>query len=347
MVTGKAARRKQSKLRAGGERMTMDDLAALAGVSKVTVSRALSDNELVAPATRKKVQDLAAQHGYKVNLHARNLRLQKSYTVAVVVEMTPSPERPMSDPYPLEILGGISQALASAGYNLLLTTGRGSREDQIHAADGAILLGQGMDDAAVRRVAESGVPFVVWGAPRREQAYVVVGSDNEQGGALAAERLLALGRRRLVFLGDTSHAELAARLSGYRRVIEAAGARLAASLICPFTFAGGFNAVESLLAQDSRTQDPKPFDGLFCGSDLVAMGAIRSLTDHGLSVPDDVSVIGYDDTPMAANFVPPLTSIHQNWREGGILLGQKILSLIDGHQPTSEVMPASISVRIS
>ncbi|QUD87878.1 LacI family DNA-binding transcriptional regulator [Phenylobacterium montanum] len=339
-MTVKAAKRKQRRPR--GDRLTMDDLAVLAGVSKVTVSRALSDNDLVAPETRKKVQELAAKHGYKVNLHARNLRLQKSYTVAVVVEMTPSAERPMSDPYPLEILGGISQALASAGYNLLLTTGRGSREDQIHAADGAILLGQGMGDDAVRRVAESGAPFVVWGAPHPGQDYVVVGTDNEQGGALAAERLLALGRRRLVFLGDTAHAELAARLAGYRRAIEAGGARLVANLTCPFTFAGGFNAVESLLAKDA-----KPFDGLFCGSDLVAMGAIRSLTDHGLSVPGDVSVIGYDDTPMAANFVPPLTSIHQNWREGGILLGEKILALIDGQQPASEVMPASISIRSS
>ncbi len=341
-MTTKAVKRKKAQSRPGGDRLTMDDLAVLAGVSKVTVSRALSNNELVATATRKKVQELAAQHGYKVNQHARNLRLQKSYTVAVVVEMTPSPERPMSDPYPLEILGGISQALASAGYNLLLTTGRGSREDQIHAADGAILLGQGMGDDAVRRVSDAGVPFVVWGAPTPGQDYVVVGSDNAQGGALAAERLLALGRRRLVFLGDTAHAELAARLSGYERAINAAGGKLLAHLSCPFTFVGGFDAVESLLAKE-----PKPFDGLFCGSDLVAMGAIRSLTDRGLCVPDDVSVIGYDDTPMAANFVPPLTSIHQNWREGGILLGQKILSLIDGHQPASEVMPASISIRAS
>jgi DNA-binding LacI/PurR family transcriptional regulator len=335
----KSVRAKKARVRGG--RLTMDDLAALAGVSKVTVSRALSDNALVAPATRKKIQDLAAEHGYKVNLHARNLRMQKSYTVAVVVEMTPSAERPMSDPYPLEILGGISQALASAGYNLLLTTGR-AREDQIHAADGAILLGRGLRDDAVHKLSQSGLPFVVWGAASGDPSVIVVGTDNEQGGVLAAERLLALGRRRLVFLGDTDHTELEARLSGFRRTIDAAGARLVTHVSCPFTFAGGFNAVEALLAKDA-----KPFDGLFCGSDLVAMGAIRSLTDHGLSVPGDVSVIGYDDTPMAANFIPPLTSIHQNWREGGVLLGEKIIALIDGQQPTSEVLPATITIRTS
>jgi len=320
----------------------MDDLATLAGVSKVTVSRALSDSGLVAEGTRRRIQDLAVELGYKVNLHARNLRLQRSYTVAVVVEMDPSVERPMSDPYPLEILGGVSQSLTSAGYNLLLTTRRGWRDDQIHGADGAILLGQGLHDDAVRRLSESGVPFVVWGAPSEDHSYVVVGTDNEQGGALAAERLLALGRRRMVFLGDTDYQEVAARLAGFERAIVHAGAQLVGRLTCPFTFAGGFNAVESL-----RDQRRKPFDGVFCGSDLVAMGAIRSLIDHGLSVPGDVSVIGYDDTPMAANFVPPLTSIHQNWREGGILLGEKILALIGGHKPASEALPASISIRTS
>jgi DNA-binding LacI/PurR family transcriptional regulator len=328
--------------RKGADRLTMDDLAAIAGVSKVTVSRALSHSELVAPATRKKVQDLAAAHGYKVNLQARNLRMQKSYTVAVVVEMTPSAERPMSGPYPLEILGGVSQALASAGYNLLLATGRGARDDQIYSSDGVILLGQGLRDDAVHRLSESDVPFVVWGAPSTDHSYVVVGSDNQQGGVLAAERLLALGRRRLVFLGDADHPEVAARLAGYERTLAAAGAQLISSRACPFTFAGGFNAMETLLTGQSNT-----FDGVFCGSDQVAMGAIHSLTDRGLSVPEDVSVIGYDDTPMAANFVPPITSIHQSWSEGGILLGEKILAMIAGRRPESELLPASISIRKS
>lgn len=341
-MSPKVSESRTSTTRAGGGRLTMDDLAKIAGVSKVTVSRALSDNELVAPATRKRVRDLAAKHGYRVNLHARSLRMQKSYTVAVVVEMTPSPERPMSDPYPLEILGGVSQALASAGYDLLLTTGRGPREDQIYRSDGAILLGQGQNDDAVRRLSQAGLPFVVWGATKGDGAYVVVGTDNEQGGILAAERLLSLGRRRLVFLGDADHPEVAARLAGYRSTIVGADAELVAHLACPFTFAGGFDAIECLLARNTE-----PFNGLFCSGDLVAMGAIRALTDHGLGVPRDVSVIGYDDTPMAANFVPPLTSIHQNWREGGILLGEKILALIDGHQPPSEVLPASISIRVS
>lgn len=318
----------------------MDDLAALAGVSKVTVSRALSNGGLVAPETRRKIQDLATRHGYKVNVQARNLRMRKSHTVAVVVEMTPSDARPMSDPYPLEILGGLYQALASAGYNLLLSTG-GPREAQIDGVDGVVLLGQGQQSDAVARLRQSGVPFVVWGAPGPDPSLVVVGSDNEQGGGLAAERLLALGRRRLVFFGDANHPEIAARLAGFERTLKKSGGRLVRRLACPFTFAGGFNAVEQLLSST------RSFDGIFCGSDLVAMGAVRALTDHGVSVPEDVAVVGYDDTPMAANFVPPLTSIRQNWREGGVLLGTKILEIIAGQTPASERLPVSISVRTS
>ncbi len=320
----------------------MDDLAAMAGVSKVTVSRALSGSALVAADTRAKIRALAAQHGYQVNPHARSLRLQKNYTVAVVVEMDPTPERPMSDPYPLEILGGISQRLTTAGYNLLLTTAQGLRDDQLRGVDGAILLGQGAWDAAAQQLEAFGLPLVVWGAGRGDQGYVVVGTDNVQGGVLAAERLVSQGRTRLAFLGDTDHAEIAARLSGFRRVVRASGAELVARISCPFTFAGGFNAVTAALGEQ-----PKPFDGLFCASDLIAMGAIRAISDRGLRIPEDVSVIGYDDTPMAASFVPAITSIHQSWREGGVLLAEKILALIDRRVTRSETLPAAISVRTS
>ena len=99
----------------------MADLAELAGLSKITVSRALSDSPLVNPETREKIQALAHEHGYKLNVNARNLRLRRSHTVAVIVEMKPSTDRTMFDPYPLVLLGGISQELTAAGYSVLLT----------------------------------------------------------------------------------------------------------------------------------------------------------------------------------------------------------------------------------
>ena len=98
--------------------LTMEDLAQLAGVSKITVSRALRNSPLVTEATRDKVRRVAEEQGYRFNVSARNLRMGRSYSVAVVVEMTPAKGRPMSDPYPLELLGGITQELTTAGYSV-------------------------------------------------------------------------------------------------------------------------------------------------------------------------------------------------------------------------------------
>ncbi|MDE1146896.1 MAG: LacI family DNA-binding transcriptional regulator [Azospirillaceae bacterium] len=327
-------------------RLTMADLAERAQVSVITVSRALRDSPSVREDTRRRIQDLAREMGYRFNATARNLRLQRSHTIAVVVDMKPSPERPMSGPFPLDLLGGICQELTTAGYNVLLTTGQGHPADAVQAADGAILLGQGADDTAVHQLAPSGVPLVVWGAPRSGPGPgadpVFVGSDNHQGGALAAARFIATGRRRLVFLGDTRHRENAERLHGFTETLAASGAALVALVPCDFTFNAGVAAVQGLLADT-----PGGFDGVFACSDAMALGAVRALTEARLSVPGDVSVIGYDDTPMAAFHTPALTSVHQNWTDGGVRLAQSVLALINGDRPDSVILPTRLVVRES
>src|ERR1700756_993404 len=120
--------------------LTMEDLAKLVGVSKITVSRALRDSPLVTPETREKVRQVAAEQGYRFNISARNLRMRCSYSVAVVVEMTPVRGRPMCDPYPLELLGGITQELTTAGYSVVLTSKQLMNTAPVQGADGLILL---------------------------------------------------------------------------------------------------------------------------------------------------------------------------------------------------------------
>jgi len=330
----------RGKSRAAPRRLTLGDLAKLAGVSKMTVSRALNNSPLVNEQARQKIQALAAKHGYKPNLQARNLRLQRSNAVTVIVEMVPSDGRPMSGPYPLEILGGVCQEMTSRGYNLVLTTLQSWNAESTHHADGVILLGQGSHDHAASKLQESGVPFVVWGAQRAGRSYIVVGSDNQHSGALAAERLLSLGRRRFVFLGDTSHPEISERHRGFVQAAQAHGAQVVAALPTAFTFAEGVTAAARLLAQPELR-----FDGLFACSDLVAMGATRTLIENHRSVPGEVSVIGHDDTPAAAGFIPSLTTIHQSWYDGGVLLAQKMLALIEGRKPRSEQLPTVMVVR--
>ena len=321
-------------------RPTLGDLAKLGGVSRMTVSRALHNSKLVNEQTRHSIQALARKHGYRPNIGARNLRLGRNDVVAVVVEMVPSVYRPMSGPYPLEILGGICQEMTSRGFNLMLTTMQNWTAESTHQADGVILLGQGSHDTAALVLGTAGIPFVVWGAQRTGNPYVVVGSDNRHSGVLAAERLLSLGRQRLVFLGDTAHPELADRHAGFVETLKAAGATLVASVPTAFTFAAGVQATQALLAQPDLR-----FDGLFACNDLLAMGATRTLIEHHRHVPDDVSVIGHDDSPAGAGFIPALTSVHQSWSDGGVLLARKILELIAGHRAKSEQLPTILVVR--
>ncbi|MGH8158744.1 MAG: LacI family DNA-binding transcriptional regulator [Rhodanobacter sp.] len=317
----------------------MADLAKLAGLSKITVSRALADSPLVNPETRDRIRELAREHGYKLNISARNLRLRRSHTVAVIVEMKPSTDRTMFDPYPLGLLGGISQELTAVGYSVLLTTRQGASAAAVQAADGLILLGQGVHQDAVHRFDKLGVPMVVWGAGLEGDSHVVVGSDNRQGGAVVADHFMALGRRRPVFIGNPSHPEIYERLNGFVEALGVHGIKPLLMRRDEFTPDSGMDAVRSLHA---RKVD---FDAIFACSDLLAMGAIRGIQEMGRSVPGDVSVVGYDDMPLGASFLPPLSSVRQDWQEGGILLARKVLELIRGEPTESEILPVNLIVR--
>ncbi len=317
----------------------MADLAELAGVSKITVSRALSESGIVNADTRARVRALAAEHGYRFNVSARNLRLRHSHTIAVIVEMTPSLNRPMSDPYPLELLGGIAQELATVNYSVLLTTRQGAFAPAVQAADAMILLGQGAKLQAVHLFDRLRLPMVVWGAPSPGDQHIVVGSDNRLGGMSVAERFVSLGRRHPVFLGNTDHPEMSDRHAGFAEFLKARGVVPIVVDHKPFTTESGIEAVQSLIRAKTK------FDAIFACNDLLAMGAIRALTEQGYRVPEDVSVVGYDDTPLGATFIPPLSSVHQNWHDGGILLARKALALVRGDRVKSETLPSHLVLR--
>lgn len=324
--------------------LTMQDIAELAGVSTITVSRALRNSALVTPETREKIRQIAQERGYRMNVSARNLRLRRSHSIAVVVEMTPAKDRPMSDPYPLELLGSITQELTTAGYSVVLTSKQLLDTAPVQGADGLILLGQGSHGEAVRQLQKSGLPLVVWGAPDANQPCIVVGSDNRAGGASVAQRFMAQGRKNLLFLGDINHAEIQERCLGFIDALHAGAHQVQILQPSAFTFEAGFEEVRRFL-ESSREGSGVHIDGVFAASDLLAMGAIRALTEAHLQVPNQVSVIGYDDTPGAISFVPALSSVHQYLREGGVLLAKKILDLINGLPVESELLPTTLVVR--
>ncbi len=320
--------------------MTMEDLAAIAGVSAITVSRALRNSPLVTEKTRAKIREVAEQHGYRLNISARNLRLRRSYSVAVVVEMAPARNRPMSDPYPLDLLGGITQELTTAGYSVLLTSKQLIDTAPVQSADGMILLGQGPHGEAVQALQRTGLPLVVWGAPDALHPCTLVGSDNRTGGASVAQHFLERKRRNLVFLGDIDHAEIHERYLGFTEALGALGKTVRLLTPQAFTFEAGYDSIAALIKQGDFS-----VDGIFAASDLLAMGAIRALDGGNIKVPQQVSVVGYDDTPAAATFVPPLTTVHQYLRDGGVLLARKILGLIEGEPVESESLGTTLVVR--
>lgn len=324
-----------------GARPTMADVARELGVAKITVSRALSNHSTVKESTRTLIRETAERMGYRLNVSARNLRQQRTRTIAVVIEMTPSHERLMSEPYPLLLLGGIMQELTGAGQNMVLTT-IDLFQEAPPSADGVILLGQGVHDDAAAVIEATGLPYVVWGAEHGPPERIVVGSDNREGGRIAAEYLLRCGRRRLMFLGDAGHGEAEDRLNGFEAGLAGSGAAIVCNIPCAFTVAAGRDAVAPLLDGEGLA-----FDGIFASSDAIAMGAIEALQARGHDVPGDVSVVGFDDSPGAALFSPRLTSIRQDWGVGGELLAQKVLDLVAGKAVESRAMPVALIVRDS
>ena len=319
----------------------MESVAKLAGVSKITVSRALRDSESVRPELREHIREVARAAGYRINVAARNLRNRRTHTIAVVLENMAVPGRPVADPLVLLLIGGMMEELSSMGYALLLTNSEQFLKSDGLSADGVIMIGEGEGGLRAREVAGLGIPMVVWGAPLAGARISVVGSDNREGGRLAAHHLLEQGCSQILFLGDTRHPEVAARHEGVRDVLSATKANLVASMPCEFTRKGGADAVASALDAGHV------FDGVIASSDYIAAGACGLLLDRGLSVPSDVAVIGYDDNPLAASHRPPLSSIRQDWSEAGQRLSRTVLKIID--HPTAaafdQILPVQLVVR--
>lgn len=331
--------------RAGGpdparSRLTMGDLAQLAGVSAITISRALKNSDLVRPAVREKIQSLAAAHGYRLNTAARNLRLRRNHSITAVVNMTPSADRPISDPIFLALVGGLLQVSTDAGCRLILTNADQLLSSRNDDTDGIIFLGQGSDDAVLREVNALGLPFVVWGAPREEGGgWLTIGSDNVRGGRSIGEHLTALGRKQLLFLGDPAYPEVADRLSGLRSAT-AASCEITV-IACPFGRGAGMTATAQAMTEGWRG------DAVVGASDTLAMGAMTTLLGAGLHIPHHVAVVGFDDIPAAATAPVPLTTVRQDWDKAGALLGTKLLQWVAGERPGGEMLPISLVERAS
>lgn len=313
------------------DRPTMQRVAALAGVSKITVSRALRGSDLVRPEVRDRIVKIARDSGYRMNAAARSLRTRRTQTIAVVMEQVASDERPISDPLLLWIIGGLIEVLTPADYALLLTTSDHFLASNSIGADGVVVIGQGEDGRRLDEVQEAGLPTVGWGVPLPGLKVPVIGSDNRLGGQLVARHLVDdCNCRKLLFLGDVRHPEIMARFEGVRDVLSSTPSSLAAKITCGFSVQGGVQAIKTAL------ESGVDFDGVIAVSDFIAAGACEELERQGITVPEDVAVVGFDDNAIASTHRPTLSSVRQDWNAAGQALGHAILGTL-GHERAPEV----------
>jgi DNA-binding LacI/PurR family transcriptional regulator len=325
------------------------DLARLAGVSAGTVSRALSGSGMISDQTRERIRALARQHEFTPNALARNLRIQRTGAIGVVIPLGHDVGQHISDPFFMTMLGHLADALTERGYDLLLSRVIPTSGDWLDRivdsgrVDGVIVIGQSDQAATLDRVAARYRPLVVWGGKAEGQVHCSIGSDNFAGGEVATSHLLSRGCRRIGFFGDARALEIAQRLEGARAAMAKAG--LAEALtVYPAHLAAddaAGNIAAFLAGRDDRPQ------GIVAVSDVVAMSVINALADHGVAVPDAVRVIGYDDLPIAMQTSPRLSTVRQDFAGGAAHLVDLLLRRISGENTASVVMSPELVVRAS
>ncbi|WP_343860147.1 LacI family DNA-binding transcriptional regulator [Aliiglaciecola litoralis] len=332
---------------------TSFDIAHLAGVSQSTVSRALRDSPLVNQETKDKVKAIARELNYKVDKNASNLRQQQSRTIALLLFEDPTTDDSLINPFFLSMLGSITKASALAGYDLLISFQNMSDDwhaefEDTNKADGIILLGYGdfVDyQNKLSQLEEQQTHFVRWGAADKDHPGVSIGCDNYQGGFDITQHLINLGRKNFAFIGgaDKHAPEFQARYFGHRDAIKKAGLKINKNnqVEAISTENSGYEATKTLLANSTDV------DAILCASDLIAIGAMQACQDSGLTIPNDISVVGYDNIPVSRFTNPALTTVAQNTSLAGELLVSSLLSLINGEDVAPKLMQVEVITRQS
>lgn len=320
------------------------DVAKVAGVSTATVSRALSQPKKVRDTTVKKVMDAVEKTGFVPNRQASMFRLRKSKTVILLV-------RDISNPFYLDIYKGVEEEAFSAGYKVLMGDAREDDERITHYidavrechADGLILMIGRFPEKLL--VNPSKLPPIVVALEEIEGLNLpTVRVDNKAAADAAVTHLIEKGHTRIVHITGPLAEHLGkARLEGYCQALERAGLPIDQDLIVPgdFSLNAGYEQTAVLLERNVA------FTAIFASSDQMAIGAASALREKGLNIPDDVSLVGFDDTLIASVFFPPLTTVHQPRREiGRIAMAMMIKKLEPGFSDDESLPDQQLSTQV-
>lgn len=303
---------------------TILDVARRAGVSKSAVSRVLRGAPGASRASHDAVLKAAEALGYRLNAMARSLVQRRTYNVGVMLS-------DLHNIFFAEVLDGINAVADEQGYRMLITTGDRDPNHEMRAlegllelrADGIILAGARLAPIAIGKAA-SAVPVAAIGIPVRIAGVDVVGDDDRLGATLAVEHLAALGHRRIAHIDGGGGAGAAERRHGYETTMRALGlGRFVQVAPGEFTEEGGYVGAQRLLRGDGRPT------AIFAANDLAALGALKALEEADLRVPEDISLVGYDNTSLAGLRQISLTTIHQPRRQIGEMAMRALLRRID------------------
>jgi len=324
----------------------MSDVAALAGVSHQTVSRVINGHPNVAPHTRERVEAAIAQLGYRPNIAARALVTGSTRTIGLVTVK-------INQYGPAQTMLGLEKAARAAGYSLSVSildeaTASAMRDavDRFvsQSVDGIVALATYDDAAAALATLDPPVPLVAVQVGG-DEVRPAVGVDQEAGARLATRHLLELGHRTVHHVtGPADSQEARGRQDGWRSELLAVGAPVPEIIGGDWTPSSGYAAGKQLA---ERIRNDEDVTAVFLANDQMALGLLAALHEEGLSVPRDVSVVGFDDLPEAPYFTPPLTTVRQDFAELGRRGVQLVLARLQGEDLHPEPVPAALLVRSS
>lgn len=326
------------------EHVTLELIAREAGVSPSTVSRILNGSAKVSDDKRQAVEDIIARFNFQPNLMARSLAMGQTHTIGVLTQF-------LESPFYGEALRGVEDALAGTAYSPLFVSGHWNlkKEEarmrllQARRVDGVIILTGRLSDQQLLKYAQR-LPIVVTGRKLEAARLVSVDQDNFAGALCATRHLLELGHTRIAFIaGPEDHPDAAERLRGYRQALHDAGVEAAPELLvrADFLESGGVLAINHLLEAGIA------FTAVFASNDQMAYGARLALYRRSIRVPEDISLVGYDDLPHSTYSMPPLTTVRQPVYDIGRLAAQAMLRLIAGESANIAAPPLELIIRES
>jgi DNA-binding LacI/PurR family transcriptional regulator len=326
---------------------TYSEIAEVAGVSEATVSRVLNGDERVHPDRAKAVKKAVDKLGYRRNRSAAALASGKSRLIAIVIEDDLSV---FSDPFWSSVSSGVSKVLMENELQTLLLVAPSNEVDGPAAhyleggeVDGAIFF-QMHKDALVKKLAKQGLPVVIAGSPHKDAGLAYVDTDNYGGGKLATQHLFSIGCKRIaVITGDLGATAGRLRLDGFLSACKLNKYEPMKQHITngDYSFESGRNQMTKLLAMKSRP------DGVFVANDLMAVGAIKAIRDAGFGCPEDIKIVGFDDSVLAQTSRPELTTVRQDIVKLGETVANLMINVINGEKPQPIILPTELVVRES